>query len=483
MIIFKYIKIKFKINYLKKLKMGNNLSKKCLFNCNCNNELKEKKLEVNPYLLSNSNDNQLNINTNFMNSKKLTKNNNLNLKQFTIKNNIKNISRNKNINLIQSNDLNQYKNKEIYFQFRKGKNYLLLLKEINFSLKIISKINKLNISNFDFLSSNFQSLQSDFSSNSGISISNSSTNNYCKVKTYKKTDLTFENLSKFKNLFFIPVISLNGEINNYFEVCKNDFDDNIFFISFSIYLNFDYLIFKYLVNLFSNFSYKNYKEVFILLFNYIENIEKISIVYNPNKNICSICLINISDDIYKIFIKNDSLMDYFIGEKNKKIEKDRLIIHFSSKISNNFKYEVIYNNYLSNEELFECLLIYLNNINIKENNKYLKIIENFKEAQKLHMKNIKLIQFISINYNEIDSKYTEINKIKIKVKTNNELIIRSKTLNSINSFDKINLNNKNNKNSIKNPIIKINSNYTKVKYFIINITNNKVFISYEYEFV
>ncbi len=465
--------------------MGNKFSRECLFKCNCNDELKEKKLEVNPYLISNSNENHLNDNSNFFTSYELANNNNLNLKKFTIKINKPNISRTQNVNLIQLNELNKYKNKENYFIFRKGKNYQLLLKEINFSLKIISKINKLNAPHFDLLTSDFQSLQSDFFSNSAISVSNSSTNNISKVKTYKKSDLTFDNLSKFKNLFFIPIISLNGEINNYFEVCKNDYNDNILFISFTIYLNFDDLVFKYLVNLFTNFNYKNYNEVFILLLNYIENIEKISIIYNPNKNICSICLININDEIYKIFIKDDLLMDNYIQGENKKIKKDSLTINFSSKIENNNKYEVTYNNYLSNEELLECILIYLNNINIKENNKYLKIIDNFKEAQKFHIKNNQLIQFISISYNEIDLECVEINIIKIKMKTSNELIIRRNSFNSMNNFSQINLNDNNNNNMsiIKNPIIKINSNYTKVKYFIINITNNKVFISYEYGFV
>ena len=461
--------------------MGNKFSRECLFNCNCNNELKEKKLEVNPYLISNSNNDYLNDNKNFLISYDFSKNNNLNLKKFTLKSNKQNISKIQNINLIQSNE---YKNKENYFQFRKGKNYQLLLKEINFSLKIISKINKLNAPHFDLLTSDFQSLQSDFFSNSAISVSNSSTNNISKVKTYKKSDLTFDNLSKFKNLFFIPIISLNGEINNYFEVCKNEFNDNIVFISFSIYLNFDDLVFKYLVNLFTNFNYKNYNEVFILLLNYIENIEKISIIYNPNKNICSICLININDEIYKNFIKNEFLMDYYIQGKNIKIKKDSLTINFYSKISNNDKYEVTYNNYLSNEELLECLLIYLNNINIKENNKYLKIIDNLKEAEKIYMKNNQIIQFISISYNEIVSGSIEINRIKITMKTNNELIIRRNSFNSMSNFNQINLNdNNNNMSIIKKPIIKINSNYTKVKYFIINITNNKVFISYEYGFV
>ena len=461
--------------------MGNKFNRECLFNCNCNNELKEKKLEVNPYLISNSNNDYLNDNKNFLISYDFSKNNNLNLKKFTLKSNKQNISKIQNINLIQSNE---YKNKENYFQFRKGKNYQLLLKEINFSLKIISKINKLNASHFDFLTSDFQSLQSDCFTNSAISVSNSSTNNISKVKTYKKSDLTFDNLSKFKNLFFIPIISLNGEINNYFEVCKNEFNDNIIFISFSIYLNFDDLVFKYLVNLFSNFNYKNYNKVFILLFNCIENIEKISIVYNPNKNICSICLININDEIYKNFIKKEFLMDYYIQGKNIKIKKDSLTINFYSKISNNDKYEVTYNNYLSNEELLECLLIYLNNINIKENNKYLKIIDNLKEAEKIYMKNNQIIQFISISYNEIVSGCVEINRIKITMKTNNELIIRRNSFNSMSNFNQINLNdNNNNMSIIKKPIIKINSNYTKVKYFIINITNNKVFISYEYGFV
>ncbi len=127
----------------------------------------------------------------------------------------------------------------------------------------------------------------------------------------------------------------------------------------------------------------------------------------------------------------------------------------------------------------------MNNINIKENNKYLKIIDNFKEAQKFHIKNNQLIQFISISYNEIDLECVEINIIKIKMKTSNELIIRRNSFNSMNNFSQINLNDNNNNNMsiIKKPIIKINSNYTKVKYFIINITNNKVFISYEYGFV
>ena len=67
--------------------MGNKFNRECLFNCNCNNELKEKKLEVNPYLISNSNENHLNDNTNFFTSYELANNNNLNLKKFTIKNN------------------------------------------------------------------------------------------------------------------------------------------------------------------------------------------------------------------------------------------------------------------------------------------------------------------------------------------------------------------------------------------------------------
>ena len=475
--------------------MGNNFTKECLVKCNCENQKKEKKLEINPLIIPNQNEKLSNCDNNSTyftsNELAITKNKNIYLSP---KKNIQKKNNSSQNSKLSDSSLNEKKDKVILFlSNRLGKSFMNLLKEINFSLKIIKKINKINTTNS--LSSDFQSDQSDFFSNSLISISASSNNNNInKGKTWKKNDLIYENLSKFKNIFFLPIISLNGQIKNFFEVCKNDFNDNIVFINFSMYLNYFDSFFNYLVNLFSNLNFDNYyNDTLITLINNIEIIEKIGVIFYPSENYCSLSFININNEIYEKFICKKYLLGNNSENKNKNFIKDSLIIYFYSKFSyNNIKYEITYKNFnLNTKEIIDYLLSFISNINLKEEKKYNKIIENLKEAYELYMKNIQLIQLILINFKEDNSKNLEINEIKIKMKTNQELIIKRHSSYSMKNINKLNLNNNNlnnhsfsNSNNLtNNTIIKINSNFTKVKYIIIIVTTKKINVSYEYSFL
>ena len=475
--------------------MGNNFTKECLVKCNCENETKEKKLEINPLIIPNQNEKLSNCDNNSTyftsNELAITKNKNIYLSP---KKNIQKKNNSSQNSKLSDSSLNEKKDKVILFlSNRLGKSFINLLKEINFSLKIIKKINKINTTNS--LSSDFQSDQSDFFSNSLISISASSNNNNInKGKTWKKNDLIYENLSKFKNIFFLPIISLNGQIKNFFEVCKNDFNDNIVFINFSMYLNYFDSFFNYLVNLFSNLNFDNYyNDTLITLINNIKIIEKIGVIFYPSENYCSLSFININNEIYEKFICKKYLLGNNSENKNKNFIKDSLIIYFYSKFSyNNIKYEITYKNFnLNTKEIIDYLLSFISNINLKEEKKYNKIIENLKEAYELYMKNIQLIQLILINFKEDNSKNLEINEIKIKMKTNQELIIKRHSSYSMKNINKLNLNNNNlnnhsfsNSNNLtNNTIIKINSNFTKVKYIIIIVTRKKINVSYEYSFL
>lgn len=392
---------------------------------------------------------------------------------------------------------------------RNGKTFNTLSKEFNYSLKLMKKLNSL------CLSSNINEYNS--SNNNHINISICSELSDCKSESIRKSRLFKSNatsdialkknvllFNKFKSLFYIPLISLTGEIENYFSftnISSQYLQDNIIinndnniiimqFYYFSVYFDFFETFFSYVFNLFHNLNYnsKSYKNEFIKISSCLMEIQKINISFYPNINYISLSFYYLSDELYSFFLGdcNKSFIDCSeINFTNKSIEKECLTIQFSTsenEIQNNFfRYKIWYRNInMSNNDCLKILDQYLNNKVQKT-----ELIQQFTRVCSKHIKNCGFVVAFAIYIDEY--KNNEIQNcigFEIKIKTNHDWLVGQNT-NEINE-KKENLNWESDNETIVNILeekyIGIDSNYTQVRYQVIQVINNVLTISYEYSF-
>lgn len=344
---------------------------------------------------------------------------------------------------------------------RNGKSFLSLLKEINFSFKIIQKLDKI-YSSFILpqnLNSSYQSeiSKDEFSLKKAKNISN---NDLIKSHIKKKNEI-IENFTHFKSLFYIPLISLSGEIENYFELKKEKQKSLIHYVCFSFYFDYYETFFPYIVNLFQNFKYNlSYKDEFLKISTFSNEIQKIKISFFPKENITTISFFYVSEEFYSFFFSEDQLIS-----STKSIDKECISFNFS-QIKWTHQYELYYKNInLSNKDF----LVHLSNF-LCQKAKNIKLLNQYKLVTDNYMRNCGFVVSFGILYS------SDIRCVgyKIKIKTNHDWLVgEQNNVNSSCSSD----------DAEKKTSLRINSKFAQVKFLIINVDENNINISYEYAYL
>ena len=383
---------------------------------------------------------------------------------------------------------------------RNGKTFTVLSKEFNYSLKLIKKLNTY------YLSSNIND------NNEQINISICSEVSECKGEANRNNKSLIHNdslknnvnlFNKFKTLFYIPLISLTGEIENYFSISNiasnylidtahsvNDVNSIMQLYSFSVYFDFFETFFSYVFNLFHNLHYnsKSYKNEFIKLSSCLMEIQKINISFYPNTNYISLSFYYLSDEFYSFFLGdcNTSFIDCNeINYTSKSIEKECLTITFSTSEQEKqnlfYRYKILYRNInMSNNDCLKILEQYLNN-KVKKN----ELIQQFILVCDKHINNCGFVVGFAIYIDEYKSNQIQ-NCVgfEIKIKTNHDWLVGEK-VNEIND-KKESLNwesdGENVFNMLEEKCIGVDRNYIQVRYLVIQVVNNVLTISYEYSF-
>lgn len=337
---------------------------------------------------------------------------------------------------------------------RNGKSFMMLLKEINFSFKIIQKLDKI-YSNSLLTNELNSSYQSDISKDSKITI-----------KVNKKKSESIENFTHFKSLFYIPLISLSGEIDNFFELSKEKDKNVIIFESFTLYFDYYETFFAYLVNLFQALKYnQSYKDEFLKISTIISEIQKISISFNPKDNITKISFLYISDDFFLFFFGEDMLIP-----SSKSIDKESMSFLFSRAYPPCHQYDITYKNInLSNKDFLSYLYLFLKE---KANND--NLLRQYHIMNDSYMRNCGFVVSFSI---EFTSDIKCIGYI-VKIKTNHDWLVESTTANVNSSYSSDDVGNWNVEE--RKSQLKINSKCAQVKYLIISVNEDTITISYEY---
>lgn len=337
---------------------------------------------------------------------------------------------------------------------RNGKSFMMLLKEINFSFKVVQKLDKL-YSNSLLSNELNSSYQSDISKDSKITI-----------KVTKKKSEIIENFTHFKSLFYIPLISLSGEIDNFFELSKEKEKNIINFESFSFYFDYYETFFAYLVNLFQALKYnQSYKDEFIKISTILSEIQKICITYNPKDNITKIHFLYISDDFFSFFFGEDMLIP-----SSKSIEKESMSFLFSRAYPPCHQYDITYKNInLSNKDFLSYLYLFLKE---KANND--NLLRQYHVMTESYMRNCGFVVSFCIEFT------SDIKCIgyKVKIKTNHDWLVESSTPNVNSSYSSDDVGNWNVEE--KKSKLTINSKFAQVKYLILSVCEESIMISYEY---
>jgi hypothetical protein len=409
---------------------------------------------------------------------------------------------------------------------RNGKSFSVLSKEITFVIKLIHKLNRI-YSSTKFSNYNSNTIDYSFCSNlSECKMQSISTNN--NLVLVHSGDFSFKNknesnisskvnklnhnnnislFNKFKNLFYTPLISLTGEIENFFslENISNKKESNtntnnnnliIQLKSFSVYFDFFETFFTYVFNLFQNLNYNAiaYKNEFIKLSSFLMDIQKIKIQLHPNENTISLSFYYLNEEFFSHFIRGNNKRYIDIGEENelsKSIEKECLSIIFSTseieKLPGFCRYKIWYRNInMSNNDYLKILQEYLVN---KVNNK--ELIQHFNNISSKHMRNCGFVVGFAILIDEYkNGNLQNCVGFEIKIKTNHDKLIGlcKDEINEEKSWDNEDV--KENKEedheteliNEEGKVIKINLDYCQVMYLNIQANHEGVKISYEYSF-
>ena len=339
---------------------------------------------------------------------------------------------------------------------RNGKSFLALLKEINFSLKMIRKINRM-YSPFAPFESN-SSFLSDCSE-LGCSFQSKTFERKSHLqKEQKQTNI--ENFLTFKTFLFVPMISLNGEVENFFEISKNEKEGALSYVSFSTFFDYFETLYVYLINLFNSLKY-NERQLKNIILKFSVNsteISKMKIKFNPNEKVIFIYLYYVSENFVREFVN----LETGINSNQVEIESLGFIFGLTDSIAYELTLRAIS---LKNENFIAWFYQYLTSEqNHKLTTDLLNSLATLKERYlKSYSKMGELCSFSIL----LDGDNSCLG-YQIRIKTSHDLLVSTPSVDIRNS------------SSGKKSQIKINSKYGEVKFIIVSYIKSKMLISYEY---